>query len=624
MEEKQRWEKAGLLDQEQPSIRSKTSALVKGLLVFLVAGGLFAIWNGDYFSSLFNMQQKLATSFSSTRPESHNSGSWEPCQNQPGFMCGAISVPKDYFNASAGRAFIAVAKLPASATERLGSIFLNPGGPGGSGMEFVYGFGPLLDRLFEGKYDLIGFDPRGIGKTRPIVNCFGDAQQFEVFKKATLLENGNSLPPNPWSKSGQDDLLRQIKELTALQQAEYTRCKMVMGDELLYMNTATVVRDIDYMGKVLDGPQGKINYIGGSYGTILGAYLVNMLPTHRLGKVVIDGVASAPSWANDQSHTWLSNWMVDTDKAFNWFTNDCSRVGPLACRLAKYKGEAPSAIAHRLDAFLDKLYYEPVAVPDAIRPGVLTSAMARTVLYFSTNAPHSWQRIAHAFADAMEGNGVKLYSILHGPFSPRSDLVQTDMSRAAVVCGDQPPGKPPAAEDLLDGLLRNLKQTSRRFAANVFPIEPDGGCQFHPAIGRTPERFTGPWNNTLDFPMLIVSNTADPITPRASGEEIHKLMGNSSRILLQDSPGHCSFSSASPCTLSHYAAYFVNGTLPKNHELCTIADNFWPTQNDEVPIYVLSEREQKYDNLSQEMTKVFSKMLEDQLPGKLETIKPLR
>lgn len=232
-----------------------------------------------------------------------------------------------------------------------------------------------------------------------------------------------------------------------------------------------------------------------SYGTILGAYLVNMLPAKRIGRVIIDGVASAPQWANAQTQTWLKDWMVDTDKAFDWFMNDCSRFGPPACRLAKHKGEKPHKIAERIDRFLDALYEEPMAVYNTSRPGLLTSAGARTVLYYSTNRPDQFQPIADAFADAMDEkhpNPKKLYEYLHHPFSPPTSLDQTDLSRAAVVCGDQPTGPAPSAADLLNQTLFGLKHTSRRFAASVAPIEPDGGCQFHPALGRTPERFTGP------------------------------------------------------------------------------------------------------------------------------------
>ena len=454
-------------------------------------------------------------------------------------------------------------------------MWLQTGGPGGSGRGLVFGLGHVFNILFQGKYDLIGFDPRGISETTPLVNCFGNKANFELFKKGTILQDGTELPPDPWSRQGREHLADQARIQTALNKAKFERCAKQMGEELRHMSTSTVVRDIDFMSTVLDGAHGRINYIGFSYGTILGAYLVNMLPASRLGRIAIDGVASAPKWSNEPTHTWLESWLVDTDKAFQWFLHDCSRAGPDACGVTKFKGEAPATIAHRLDRYLESLYETPISVPDAAVPGILTSAMARTVLYSSTNSPQSWQRIARWFGDAINGNVTGLFEARHKPL-PSTDLLdQEDLSRAAVVCGDAPPQfKAATTEQLVDSTLAALK-TCRRFGANVAPIEPDGNCEFHPAFGKTPERFSGPWNNTLEQPMLIVSNTADPITPRNSGEEIHKLMGSSSRILIQDSPGHCSVSSASPCTLAVYARYFVNGTLPKNHQLCKVQDEYF-------------------------------------------------
>lgn len=162
----------------------------------------------------------------------------------------------------------------------------------------------------------------------------------------------------------------------------------------------------------------------------------------------------------------------------------------------------------------------------------------------------------------MNGDPTELYNALVRPFTfDPSSRSQTDLSRAAVACADSPPFKSkddwPTAELMVATTLAVLNDTNLHFGASlvilfflnwillmtlyfvsVSLIEPDGGCQFWSASGRTPERFTGPWNSTLSTPMLIISNTADPITPLASGREINKLLGNSSRLLIQNSPGH--------------------------------------------------------------------------------------
>jgi pimeloyl-ACP methyl ester carboxylesterase len=164
-------------------------------------------------------------------------------------------VPKDYYNASAGVATIAVSKKPATVPshQRLGSIFMNPGGPGGSGFEFTFRIAPYLSDTLEGRYDLIGFDPRGIGRTVPKVLCFPSKLAYQLFKAGTVLERGFNVPPDPLSEEGQFHILEQHRELLALQQAQHERCADTMGDELKYMSTSTVVRDIVEMNRVFEG-----------------------------------------------------------------------------------------------------------------------------------------------------------------------------------------------------------------------------------------------------------------------------------------------------------------------------------------------------------------------------------
>ncbi|ORY92735.1 TAP-like protein-domain-containing protein [Leucosporidium creatinivorum] len=534
-----------------------------------------------------------------------------PCAVNRNFSCGYLGVPKDYFDSSAGVAHIALLKVPGSApkSEHLGSILVNPGGPGGSGVLMAERFGPALTKLTDGRYDIVGFDPRGIRSTRPIVNCFGSAFDYELFKAGTVLERGFDLPPDPTSDEGKQHLLDQHRRLLALQETEFKKCAETMGDELRYMGTSTVVRDIEEITRVLDGPEARINFFGASYGTILGAYLVNMLP-EKIGRVIIDGVASAPLWANSHPHEWLHQWIENTEDTFQWFLRDCSEAGPKGCPLAHSLNEDPLAIQDRLMLFLDDLYRQPAAVPDALRPGVLTSGMARSVLYASTNQPTTWPVVSSIFAEALSGNLTSLYNAIITPFSSPFRLTQTDLSRAAVSCADSPPYKSekewPTAEFMTNKTLYNLEQ-SPHFGASVSLIEPDGGCQFWPASGKTPERFTGPWNATLDTPMLIISNTADPITPLASGRELNALMGPSSRLLIQNSPGHCSIGSVSACTMGHYRRYLLHGELPENEKLCEVDRGYFPG-SERKEVELMSEEERELSGVGEEMALAWAEL----------------
>ncbi|KAK0447667.1 hypothetical protein EV421DRAFT_1733531 [Armillaria borealis] len=199
--------------------------------------------------------------------------------------------------------------------------------------------------------------------------------------------------------------------------------------------TATVVRDMDFMSEVFDGEGAKINYWGGSYGSILGAYLVNMLP-HRIGYSVIDGIADPINWSSEPSHKWPYNWLSSTEKTYRMYLEDCSRAGPALCPLAAYQDEPWTNLEQRLEQFFDRLALEPLATPSSSRPGYLTSGAARSLLLIHLERPGMWPASAKAFAEAMSGNGTQLYNWI---IPPTGVSHENDVARLAVTCLDSPP-----------------------------------------------------------------------------------------------------------------------------------------------------------------------------------------
>ncbi|THG99485.1 hypothetical protein EW026_g2874 [Hermanssonia centrifuga] len=345
-------------------------------------------------------------------------------------------------------------------------------------------------------------------------------------------------------------LIAQQREADVLYKTQFEVCDKTMGDLLRYMGTSTVVRDIDFITTQLEGEDALINYWGGSYGSILGQYLVNMLP-NRVGRVVIDGIADAVAWSNKPSHEWYRQWLSSTNDAYDIFLARCSEVGPKLCALAKAQGEDPSNIKSRIENLFDSLYYEPLPVANSLNPGVLTSGRARVYLLAALQRPISWQQAASNIARAMAGDGSGM--ILQQ--APGRDL-----ARSAVSCNDNEPFAPPTHEAIIDETLDVFEDVSRLVFATI-TTEPDAGCQYWPVT--PPERFEGPWNHTLRNPML-----ADPVTPISSGKLVQELLGDSARLLVQDSPGHCSLAVPSYCTNSHLRAYFSNGTLPEPGTIC--------------------------------------------------------
>ncbi|KAJ6535070.1 hypothetical protein B0H19DRAFT_1383313 [Mycena capillaripes] len=128
-------------------------------------------------------------------------------------------------------------------------------------------------------------------------------------------------------------------------------------------------------------------------------------------------------------------------------------------------------------------------------------------------------------------------------------------------------------EDLAAEFLNTMREVPPHFGASVLVGEPDSGCQYWPARG--PERFAGPWNATLELPMLIVSNTMDPITPIDSGLRLNSLMPDSTRIIIQDGPGHCSTAIPTLCTIKLVRGYYA-GALAENGTMCDTSCTFFP------------------------------------------------
>ncbi|KAI0372414.1 hypothetical protein BV20DRAFT_1050746 [Pilatotrama ljubarskyi] len=509
---------------------------------------------------------------------------WWACNGEnmaPGAECGYAIVPLDYFNASAGIAKIALGRYKATSPSRKGSVFLNPGGPGGAGKSLATISGPSFQRLVGEEYDMIGFDPRGIGETEPKTQCFPSPEAHAAFIANTVLERGYDVGPNLTDPLNRNHLVQLQRDADSLWQTQFEICAQTMGERLKYMGTSTVARDIDFITTLLDGEDALINFYGLSYGTVIGQYLVNIFP-RRVGRVVIDGVVDAIAWATLPSYKWERFWQTSTDTAYDMFMAACAKAGPSGCALARKDDEDPADILARVESFVKELYYKPLAVPNATIPGILTNGRARLFLLGALESPSSWPGAARAFNQAMSGDGAVVLNSLH------NSQYLSDLERSAVSCNDNKPFPAPTPEEVIDEQLYVLEHVSQ-FGLAVVVSEPDAGCQFWPVT--PPERFLGPWNHTLRNPILIISNTADPATPLVNGKLVHETLGNSSRLLVQDSPGHCSLALPSLCTVRAMRAFFANGTLPQEGTVCSVDASPFPQHAGSVELYSAEDEE---------------------------------
>ncbi|MEN3356368.1 MAG: hypothetical protein V7637_350 [Mycobacteriales bacterium] len=471
---------------------------------------------------------------------------WTDCGG--GLQCGTVAVPLDYRHPDADTISIALIRLPAAdQANRIGSLFINPGGPGGSGVALVRQAGATLQQLYGNRFDVVGFDPRGVGASTS-VRCFADATQQALF-----YANEERFPVGSFAE-------RRFEAKLGL---FTSACGARSGGLLPYLSTEFAARDLDRLRAAVGDE--RLTYLGLSYGTALGATYANLFPG-RVRALVLDGVTDPTAYTGDVID-WLAGSLADTEKVLTGFAATCAAAGPARCALAG-KGD----VRQRIARLLAKLRQAPVQVPDA--PGVPTLVSYQTTLgaiFSSLYSTVIWQPLAAALVALERGNGLPLLQLFSASAAPPSgDYDNTADAQAGILCTDGTSPRDPAR---WPGFVRRLSR-----------ISPTGGpvlgwlnalpCATWPA--RAVSRYTGPWNARTAHPVLLVGVTHDPITPLASARKLARLMGPSAVLLTHDGFGHSSFGQLSSCTLATAARYFATGALPAPGTVCTADEPLFP------------------------------------------------
>lgn len=260
------------------------------------------------------------------------------------YECTQFNVPLDHDRPNGPTISLALVRVPATDTEnRKGSVFLNPGGPGGSGVNFALFFGPFAPLLWgpvADQYDIVGFDPRGIGRSTAL-RCFGNlSQAFQA------------LPPLPFPFVADEVPLFEAADMLL-----DDNCTQRGNKVLEHMSTANVARDLDLMREAVGDDQ--LNYVGLSYGSFLGQTYANLFPD-RVGALVIDGVLDPIAWSNVAAEVPFSVALrsdVGAQATLEEFFTQCDAAAPGSCALA------PNS-ANRIAALLERLRSGPILITD--------------------------------------------------------------------------------------------------------------------------------------------------------------------------------------------------------------------------------------------------------------------
>ncbi|MFE4977376.1 alpha/beta hydrolase, partial [Kitasatospora sp. NPDC056651] len=451
--------------------------------------------------------------------------SWGPCQKDPqnkedtsALQCAALKVPLDYAAPSAGTLDVAVVRNPATkADQRIGSLLLNPGGPGGSGVQMVSFAPQRFDGPLHDRYDIVGFDPRGTDGTSPL-NCLDDRTRDDWLNT-----------DQPGADHG--------KQLADACQAKYAQL-------LPFVSTRNSARDMDVLRAAL-GDQ-KLSYLGMSYGTYLGSLYAEEFPD-RVGRLVLDGATSASTPLVQHNIEQEAGF----ERALKAFAADCAAKDP--CPLGKDPEQAPQKLA----AFLDGLKDKPLKTE---KGRTLTSTAAWTgVISRLYGGEKAWTGLRNAIGWAMvRGKGDDLLALADGMngrdkdghYGPSVDAY------TAIHCADGATDAP--AGDQLQAALTDLAAKAplvSKHDPTAALFDPD--CRIWP-VGATEKPHV--IKSAAATPIVVVGSTGDPATPYAWAEKLTAELGNAV-LLTRDGEGHTGYG-ASKCIRASVDAFLLDGTVP--------------------------------------------------------------
>lgn len=482
---------------------------------------------------------------------------WQPCyQNEnPNLLCALYPVPLNYQKIHAGKGQnktinIALVKLPANnpAKKTLGSLFLNPGGPGGSGVEFVRFAGQyLFNQEVRDQYDLIGFDPRGINLSEPVSCGLPLEQALEILQTNF-----------PVTAEEESQRLARDKRLNAI-------CKRDGNAIMDHMTTADVARDLDLLRQAVGDK--LLHYVGYSYGSYLGVTYANLFP-QNVGHLVVDGVLDPVQWATGKG--W-AGWIVPvstrlgSDKGSMATLQEFFRL----CDLAGAGGGCSFAgnSAARFDSIVQRLKTAPLTLvmPDGSALE-LTYALFISLTLRSTYHSPSWSEFADllAFAEAQFPPHVigEKYSQLRTELGIEEFVTPLEnriFGFLGVLCSDST--NPVDAE--FWPLWAAETERNNGYFGPVWTW-PSSTCSHWP--GSQKSRFTGPFNRKTKNPVLVASTLFDPSTPYSGAQAVARLLPNS-RLLTVAGWGHTT-PGLSSCADSITANYLLYGDLPPVGTIC--------------------------------------------------------
>jgi len=446
----------------------------------------------------------------------------------PRAQCTTVPVPIDEANPTGAQANLAVIRIPASG-DRIGVLLMNPGGPGASAVDSVVSFADTLsDTAIAEHFDLVGFDPRGVGHSTPELRCRTDAER-DAWRREPMVD---------YSPAG-------VAAIEAISKGFAQKCADRLGTQFLAgVGTASAARDMDAVRAALG--EEKINYLGFSYGTELGTAYLERFP-ERVRTMVLDGAIDP----TQDPLVSVVEQMAGFQVAFNDYAADCA-TSP-ACPL----GTDPAQFVTRYHQLVHPLVAKPAATSD---PRGLSYSDAITGTVNALYTPQYWKYLTSGLLGLQRGDVADDLLLLADDYEGRDDDGRYGSGQDAfnaIRCVDSPTPADPAAWAEAD---RQIRQRAPFLSYGQFTgFAPRDMCAFWPVGPTSSPHQAAP---APAGSVVVVSTTRDPATPYQAGVDLARQLA--APLLTYDGTQHTVVFDGNSCVDDAVTRYLVDRTVPGN------------------------------------------------------------
>ncbi|PPG67891.1 alpha/beta hydrolase [Rathayibacter rathayi] len=454
---------------------------------------------------------------------------WDDCGD--GVFCTDATVPLDWDDPSGATASIALIRRPATQGPTLGSLLVNPGGPGGSGVDLIRdSAGYAVDSALAARYDVVGFDPRGVGASTA-VSCL-DAAGLDSYLY--------DIPPG---ERGSDEWIQAQRASAA---AFAAACEQRSGPLLAEVGTSSAARDLDVLRAALGDD--TLHYLGYSYGTFLGATYAGLFP-ERVGRLVLDGAIDPAATSSDVVLEQAKGF----ESALRAYLADCLRSAD--CPFTGTVDEGMSQIR----GMLEDVDASPIRAPDGRELGANTLFTAIVYPLYDATA---WKALSEMLADVRKGDAAIAFEYADSYNGRDADGQYSDNTAEAFLainCVDYSNDADTASMRADEAALEQAAPTIGRYLAYG-----DILCSQWPAAF---EGSRAPITAEGSAPILVVGTTNDPATPYVWAQALSGEL-SAGHLVTYHGEGHTAYNKSNSCVNDAVDAYLLEGTVPKEDPQC--------------------------------------------------------